>query len=86
MSAYCLETTGWFNVIMRLSLNCACYLNLAKPQGLLQYVPMLFLNLWLCLLQNCSISRSTADALVTVPSHYDTLPSNIWQSSTEAQI
>ncbi|XP_026321564.1 6-phosphofructo-2-kinase/fructose-2,6-bisphosphatase-like isoform X2 [Hyposmocoma kahamanoa] len=36
--------------------------------------------------KNCSISRSTADALVTVPSHYDTLPSNIWQNSNEAQI
>lgn len=33
---------------------------------------------------NCSNSRTTADALVTVPSHYDTLPSNLWQS--EAQL
>ncbi|XP_046969157.1 6-phosphofructo-2-kinase/fructose-2,6-bisphosphatase-like isoform X1 [Vanessa cardui] len=35
--------------------------------------------------KNCSINRSTADALVTVPSHYDTLPSNLWQN-TEAQL
>lgn len=35
--------------------------------------------------KNCSINRSTADALVTVPSHYDTLPSNLWQSN-EAQL
>ncbi|VVC93248.1 unnamed protein product [Leptidea sinapis] len=35
--------------------------------------------------KNCSITRTTADALVTVPSHYDTLPSNLWQSS-EAQL
>ncbi|KAJ8712203.1 hypothetical protein PYW07_005045 [Mythimna separata] len=36
--------------------------------------------------KNCSINRTTADALVTVPSHYDTLPSNLWQSPTEAQL
>ncbi|XP_049876061.1 6-phosphofructo-2-kinase/fructose-2,6-bisphosphatase-like [Pectinophora gossypiella] len=36
--------------------------------------------------KNCSISRTTADALVTVPSHYDTLPSNLWQNSAEAQL
>ncbi|KAM3965742.1 6-phosphofructo-2-kinase/fructose-2,6-bisphosphatase [Aphomia sociella] len=36
--------------------------------------------------KNCSITRTTADALVTVPSHYDTLPSNLWQNSTEAQV
>ncbi|XP_023937273.1 6-phosphofructo-2-kinase/fructose-2,6-bisphosphatase [Bicyclus anynana] len=35
--------------------------------------------------KNCSINRTTADALVTVPSHYDTLPSNMWQNS-EAQL
>lgn len=35
--------------------------------------------------KNCSINRSTADALVTVPSHYDTLPSNLRQNS-EAQL
>lgn len=40
----------------------------------------------LSLFQNCSINRTTADALVTVPSHYDTLPSNIWQNPTEAQL
>ncbi|KAL4710905.1 hypothetical protein ACJJTC_002535 [Scirpophaga incertulas] len=34
---------------------------------------------------NCSITRSASDALVTVPSHYDTLPSNLWQN-TEAQL
>lgn len=34
--------------------------------------------------KNCSINRTTADALVTVPSHYDTLPSNLWQNSTES--
>lgn len=37
-------------------------------------------------LQNCSITRTTADALVTVPSHYDTLPSNLWQATTEAKL
>ncbi|CAH0589166.1 unnamed protein product [Chrysodeixis includens] len=36
--------------------------------------------------KNCSISRTTADALVTVPSHYDTLPSNLWQAPNEAQL
>lgn len=36
--------------------------------------------------KNCSINRTTADALVTVPSHYDTLPSNLWQSPNEAQL
>ncbi|KPJ02373.1 Polycomb protein eed-A [Papilio xuthus] len=36
--------------------------------------------------RNCSINRSTAEALVTVPSHYDTLPSNLWQNPTEAQL
>ncbi|XP_063829402.1 6-phosphofructo-2-kinase/fructose-2,6-bisphosphatase-like isoform X2 [Ostrinia nubilalis] len=36
--------------------------------------------------KNCSITRSASDALVTVPSHYDTLPSNLWQSATEAQV
>ncbi|KAG7312263.1 hypothetical protein JYU34_001735 [Plutella xylostella] len=36
--------------------------------------------------KNCSINRTTADALVTVPSHYDTLPSNIWQNPAEAQL
>lgn len=36
--------------------------------------------------KNCSINRSTAEALTTVPSHYDTLPSNLWQSPTEAQL
>ncbi|XP_059057653.1 6-phosphofructo-2-kinase/fructose-2,6-bisphosphatase-like [Achroia grisella] len=36
--------------------------------------------------KNCSITRTTADALVTVPSHYDTLPSNLWQNPSEAQI
>ncbi|XP_022121663.2 6-phosphofructo-2-kinase/fructose-2,6-bisphosphatase [Pieris rapae] len=36
--------------------------------------------------KNCSISRTTADALLTVPSHYDTLPSNLWQNPTEAQL
>lgn len=30
---------------------------------------------------NCSISRSTDEALKTVPSHYDTLPSSLWQTS-----
>ncbi|CAB3253164.1 unnamed protein product [Arctia plantaginis] len=35
--------------------------------------------------KNCSINRTTDDALVTVPSHYDTLPSNLWQNPTEAQ-
>ncbi|XP_050549702.1 6-phosphofructo-2-kinase/fructose-2,6-bisphosphatase isoform X1 [Spodoptera frugiperda] len=36
--------------------------------------------------KNCSINRTSADALVTVPSHYDTLPSNLWQNPTEAQL
>ncbi|KAJ0174753.1 hypothetical protein K1T71_009861 [Dendrolimus kikuchii] len=36
--------------------------------------------------KNCSITRSSADALVTVPSHYDTLPSNLWQNPAEAQL
>ncbi|GBP28387.1 hypothetical protein EVAR_102959_1 [Eumeta japonica] len=36
--------------------------------------------------KNCSISRTTADALVTVPSHYDTLPSNLWQNPSETQL
>ncbi|XP_075980057.1 6-phosphofructo-2-kinase/fructose-2,6-bisphosphatase-like isoform X2 [Anticarsia gemmatalis] len=36
--------------------------------------------------KNCSINRTTDDALVTVPSHYDTLPSNLWQNPTEAQL
>ncbi|XP_032518641.1 6-phosphofructo-2-kinase/fructose-2,6-bisphosphatase-like isoform X1 [Danaus plexippus] len=31
--------------------------------------------------KNCSINRTPDEALVTVPSHYDTLPSNLWQSS-----
>ncbi|KAL0871037.1 hypothetical protein ABMA27_004846 [Loxostege sticticalis] len=36
--------------------------------------------------KNCSITRSASDALVTVPSHYDTLPSNLWQNAPEAQL
>ncbi|XP_063386975.1 6-phosphofructo-2-kinase/fructose-2,6-bisphosphatase-like [Cydia fagiglandana] len=36
--------------------------------------------------KNCSITRSSIDALVTVPSHYDTLPSNLWQNPSEAQL
>ncbi|KAJ2945509.1 hypothetical protein O0L34_g323 [Tuta absoluta] len=36
--------------------------------------------------KNCSTSRTPADALLTVPSHYDTLPSNLWQNPTEAQL
>ncbi|RVE45447.1 hypothetical protein evm_009882 [Chilo suppressalis] len=35
---------------------------------------------------NCSITRSASDALTTVPSHYDTLPSNLWQNTAEAQV
>ncbi|XP_063365713.1 6-phosphofructo-2-kinase/fructose-2,6-bisphosphatase-like [Cydia amplana] len=36
--------------------------------------------------KNCSITRSSIDALVTVPSHYDTLPSNLWQNPSETQL
>ncbi|CAG9788609.1 unnamed protein product [Diatraea saccharalis] len=35
---------------------------------------------------NCSITRSASEALTTVPSHYDTLPSNLWQNTAEAQL
>lgn len=35
---------------------------------------------------NCSLNRSSDDALTTVPSHYDTLPSNLWQNPAEAQL
>ncbi|CAH2984001.1 unnamed protein product [Chilo suppressalis] len=37
-------------------------------------------------IDNCSITRSASDALTTVPSHYDTLPSNLWQNTAEAQV
>lgn len=30
--------------------------------------------------KNCSSSRTSDDALMTVPSHYDTLPSSLWQT------
>lgn len=92
--SYCFGVIYWQIVIMRVSLNCTCGFELAKVQlqGPLKYMYVPAYGIykrmtnWLCLLQNCSISRTTADALVTVPSHYDTLPSNIWQNSNEAQI
>jgi hypothetical protein len=59
-----------------------CYSLILSPTR--DYTSIFLTDLFL--LQNCSITRSASDALVTVPSHYDTLPSNLWQSTAEAQV